>query len=122
MTETAVGLGKEAKASMEELGRSAGKRLDEARDDTGSALHTAASSVRTAGRQSSEAIGGLATGAANRLDATASYVEAHDARDVYAGLRRFARRHLAASLVAAAGLGFLAGSALRGATPARAKS
>jgi len=119
VTETALGLGKEAKASMEEFGRSAGRKLDEARDETGSALHTAAASVRTAGRQSSEAISGLAKGAANRLDATASYVEAQDARDVYAGLRRFVRRHLTASLVAVAGLGFLAGSAARRTAPAR---
>jgi hypothetical protein len=122
ITKTALGLGKEATASIEELGRSAGKRLDEARDETGSALHTAACSVRTAGRQGSEAIKGLATGAANRLDATASYVEEHDAGDVCAGLRRLACRHLTASLAAAAGIGFLAGSALGRATQARPKS
>jgi ElaB/YqjD/DUF883 family membrane-anchored ribosome-binding protein len=112
LTESASELGKEAKDSMEDLGRSAGRRLDEARDETGAALHTAASSVRKTGRQGSEAIDNLATSAADRLDATASYVEDHDLRDAFAGLRRFGRRHLAGSLVAAAAIGFFAGSAL----------
>ena len=112
MTESAAELGKEARESIEELGRSANKRLDEARDETGEALHAAASSVRTTGRKGSEAIGNLATGAADKLDATASYVEDHDLRDVAAGLRRFGRRHLTGSLLAAAAIGFLAGSAL----------
>jgi ElaB/YqjD/DUF883 family membrane-anchored ribosome-binding protein len=112
VTETASELGKEAKESVEELGRSAGRRLDEARNETADALHAAASSVRTTGRKGSEAIDNLATSAADRLDATASYVEDHDLRDVFTGLRRFGRRHLAGSLVTAAVIGFLAGSVL----------
>lgn len=116
VTETASELGKEAKGSVEELGRSAGRRLDAVRTETGAALHTAASNVRTTGRQGSEAIDNLATGAADRLDATASMVEDHDLSDALAGLRRFGRRHLAGSLVAAAAFGFLAGSAIRRAT------
>jgi ElaB/YqjD/DUF883 family membrane-anchored ribosome-binding protein len=104
---------------VEELGRSAGKRLDEARDDTGGALHSAASSVRATGRQGSEAIDNLAASTANRLDATASYIEDHDLSDLFTGLRRFARRHLTGSLVAAAAIGFLAGSALSRGTPVR---
>ena len=112
LTETASELGKEAKESMEELGRAAGKRLDEARDETGSALHAAASSVRTSGRRGSRAIDNLATSAADRLDATGSYVEDHDLRGVLTGLRKFGRRHPTSSLVAAAAIGFLAGSAV----------
>jgi ABC-type transporter Mla subunit MlaD len=112
LTETASELGKEAKESMEELGRSAGKKLDDARDDTGGALHAAASSVRKTGRQGSEAIGNLATSAADRLDATASCVEDHDLKEVFTGLRRFGRRHLTGVLVGAAAIGFLAGSAI----------
>ena len=113
VTERASELGKETKESMEELGRSAGRRLDEARDETGAALHTAASSVRTTGRKGSEAIDNLAADAAGRLDATASYIEDHDLRNVFIGLRRFGRRHLTGSLMAAAVVGFLAGSAFR---------
>jgi len=112
LTETASELGKDARESIEDLGRSAGRKLDEARDETGSALHSAASSVRRTGRQGSEAIDNFATGAADRLDATASYVEDHDLRDVYTGLRKFGRRHLTGTVVAAAAVGFLVGAAL----------
>jgi hypothetical protein len=122
VTESASELGKEAKASVEELSRSAGKKLDTVRSETGAALHTAASSVRETGRQGSEAIGNLASGAADRLDATASLVEDNDLRDVVTGLRRFGRRHLAGSIVAAAAIGFLAGAAIRRATHTCAKS
>lgn len=92
ITETA----KEAKDSIEKLGRSAGRKLEEARDETGGALHTAASAVRTT---------------ANRLDATASYIEDHDLKKVFTGLQKFGRRHLTGSLVAVAAIGFFAGSA-----------
>jgi len=112
LTETASELGKDARESIEDLSRSAGKRLDDARDETADALHTAATSVRRTGRQGSEAIDNIATGAADRLDATASYVEDHDLKDVYNGLRRFGRRHLTGTVVAAAAVGFLAGAAL----------
>ena len=116
LTETVPELGKEARESMEELGRSAGRKLDQARDDTGDALHAAASSVRTTGHKGSEAIDNCSTRTAARLDATASYVEDHDLNDVVTGLRKFARRHLTGSLVAAAAVGLVAGSAICRAT------
>ena len=115
-TETASELGKEARGSIEELGRSADKRLNEARDETGDALHAAASSVRRTVRQGSSAIDDCSTRAADRLDATASYIEDHDLGDALNGLRRFARQHMAGSLVAAAAAGFLCASALSRAT------
>lgn len=111
VTETAAELGKQARESIEELGQSAGKKLDEARDETGGALHSAASSVRRAGRQSSAAIDNCSTRTADQLDATASYIEDHDLGDAFTGLRRLARRHPTSSFVAAVAIGFLAGSA-----------
>jgi ElaB/YqjD/DUF883 family membrane-anchored ribosome-binding protein len=116
VTEAAAELGKQARESIEDLGQSAGKKLDEARGETGGALHSAASSVRSAGRQGSAAIGNCSTRTADQLDATASYIEDHDLGDAVTGLRRFAFRHPASTLVAAAALGFLAGSALSRAT------
>ena len=112
LSEKASELSKEAKESMEDMSRSAGRKLDEVRDETGGALHTAAASVRTTGRQGSEAIDNLATSTADRLDATASYIEEHDLSRVYTGLRGYGRRHLAGSMLAAAAIGFLAGSAI----------
>ena len=97
---------------MEELGRAAGRKLDEARHETGGALHAAASSVRTTARRGSKAIDNLASSAADRLDATASYVKDHDLKGALTGLRKFSRRHPTRSLVAAAAIGFLAGSIL----------
>ena len=110
LTETASELGKQTRESIEELGRSAGRRLDEARDETGAALHSAASSVRSTGRQSSAAIDNCSTQTADGLDATASYIEDHDLGDAVTGLRRYARRHMTGSLVAAAAIGVLAGA------------
>jgi ElaB/YqjD/DUF883 family membrane-anchored ribosome-binding protein len=112
LTEKASELGAGAKESMDELGRSAGKKLDEAREETGDALHSAASSVRATARRGSDAIDNLATGTADRLDATASYVEDHDLKGVFTDLRKFGRRHLTGSLMAAAAIGFFAGTAL----------
>ena len=110
LTKTASELGNEAKESMEELGRAAGRRLDEALNETGDALHTAASSVRTTGRRGLKAIDNFTTGAADRLDATASYVKHHDLGGMLTGLRKFTRRHPTRSLLAAAAIGFFAGS------------
>ncbi len=112
LTEKASELGAGAKESMDDLGRSAGRKLAEAREETGDALHSAASSVRATG----DAIDNFATGTADRLDATASYVEDRDLKGVFTDLRRFGRRHLTGSLVAAVGIGFLAGSAWNRAT------
>jgi ElaB/YqjD/DUF883 family membrane-anchored ribosome-binding protein len=121
LTDAASELGKDAKDSVEELGRSAGRKLDNARDETADALHDAASTVRRTGRQGSDAIDNLAKGAADRLDATATYVEDHDLEDAFNGLRKFARRHLTGSLVFAAAVGFLAGAALNRATHSRGR-
>lgn len=95
---------------MEALGRTAGSKLDAARDETGRALHTAASSVRSGGRQSARVIDKVSANAADRLDATATYVQRHSVRGM---LRGFGRRHLAISLVAATAAGFLAACAMR---------
>lgn len=110
---TASELGKDAKESVEELGRSAGRRMDEVRGETGAALHTAARSVRGAGLGGSAAVEELAAGTANQLDATASFVENHDLRDALTSLRMFSHRHLTGSLLAAAAVGLLAGTAIR---------
>jgi ElaB/YqjD/DUF883 family membrane-anchored ribosome-binding protein len=103
----------EAKEQAEDLGRTAAKKLDEVRNQTADALRTAASSVRTTGRQSSEIIDNCATNTADRLDATASYVEQHDLSGVASGCRQAVRRHPAGSLMVATAIGFLAGSAIR---------
>ncbi len=112
LTDAASEMGKDARESVEELGRSTAGKLDDARDQAAGALHTAASSIRKTGRESSETIDNLTTGAADRLDVTASYVDNHDLQDALSGLRNFAHRHLTETVVFAAAAGFLAGAAL----------
>jgi hypothetical protein len=112
LNEQVSDLGKDAKESIEELRQSAGRKLEAARGETVDALHAAATSVRATGRQGSEAIDNIADNAADRLDATASYVEDRDLREAFTGLRRFCRRHLTGSLMAAAAVGFVAGTGL----------
>jgi hypothetical protein len=103
-------LGKEARESVEEFARNAGDRLDAMRTGTGGALHAAASSVR----KSSATMDNLATGAADRLDATASYLEGWTVKKALSGVGRFAQNHMSSCLIAAAAVGFYAGSALGG--------
>jgi ABC-type transporter Mla subunit MlaD len=90
-----------------------GAKVTATKDQAADALHAAASSVRATGRQGSEAIDNLATGAADKLDATASYVDDHDLRGVFTGVRQAVRRYPTGSLVIATALGFCAGSAIR---------
>jgi ElaB/YqjD/DUF883 family membrane-anchored ribosome-binding protein len=116
LTETASQLGakvSEAKEQAADLGRAAAKKLDEVRTQTAGALRTAASSVRTTGHQSSEIIDNCTTNTADRLDATASYVEQHDMKGVARGFRQVVRRHPAGSFMIATAIGFCAGSAIR---------
>ena len=125
LTETASAIGDkvaEARETVDDVAQAAGKTLDAGREETAGKLRTAASSIRTTGRQSSQAIDRIAKGTAERLESTASFVQDCDLKSVSAGLRQFARRHVTGSLVVAAALGFLAGSALRRGRPSRAQN
>ena len=116
LTDAAASIGdkaSEVRNQAEHLVRSAGKKLQEARNETAGGLHAAASSVRNTGRQGSEAIGNLANNAADKLDATALCVESYDPRDAITGLRRVISRHPARSVVIATAIGFFAGCAIR---------
>jgi len=108
---TAKEVSRDVKDSVAHFGKSAGRTIDIARDQTGSALHSVASSMR----KGSAKVDRFATGAAKRLDATASFVEDADLKGLAASVRRFGRKHLTLTVLVAASLGFLVGSALRGA-------
>jgi len=110
--ETAPECGNGDGDSVEELSRSAARKIDRGIDQTGSTLHSAASSVREKGRQGSAAIDNLAAGTADRLDAAASYIEDQRAADVFERVRSFAHRHPTRTLLVAAAIGFLAGSTI----------
>ena len=116
LTETTSHLGErlsDAKEQVKGLGRTAGEKLDDALHWTAGEVQTAASSVRTAGRHGSEAIDGLASATADKLDSTAAYVGSHDAGGMFADIRQVMSRHPMGLFAIAAAIGFLAGAALQ---------
>jgi len=102
-----------AQQRTENLGRTAGEALDEARNETAAALENAASSIRTTGHYGAETIETLSEGAASKLDSTAAYVRSHGVGGTFIHLRQVVARHPSGFLIVAAGIGFLAGSAYR---------
>jgi ElaB/YqjD/DUF883 family membrane-anchored ribosome-binding protein len=108
VAETALDFSRDVLDSMGHFGRTAGKKIETARGQTGDALHAAASSMR----RNSSKIDGLAKGAAKKLDATAHFVQHADLKGLRTGARRFSHNHLTLSLLVAAAAGFLAGAAL----------
>ena len=102
-----------AQGELEDLGRTVGKKLDEARSGTADALESAASSVRSTGRRGAETIDALSRNAAGKLDTSAAYVRSHDVGGMLTNLRQVIRRHPTGFVLLAAGIGFFAGSAVR---------
>lgn len=102
-----------AQQHLEDLGRTVGEKLDDARSGTADALESAASSVRSTGRRGAETIDNLSRNAAGKLDSSAAYVRSHDAGGMLSNLRQVMGRHPTGFLLLAAGIGFFAGSAVR---------
>jgi hypothetical protein len=105
---TAIDTGREVKDSVTEFVRSASGRIDTVRDQTGDALHAAASSVR----KGSAKIDVIAGDAASRLDTTASFVKDADLKSLSAGVRRFGQKNLTFTVLVAAAAGLWVGLAL----------
>jgi len=102
-----------AQECLEDLGRTSGETLDQARQGTAALLESAASSVRSTGRQGASAIETLSENTAGKLDSTAAYVRSHDVGGMLGNLRRVIGQHPTGFLLVAVGIGFLAGSAVR---------
>ena len=111
-TKTGAGLDS-AQEQLENLGRTVGEKLDEARSGTADALESAASSVRSTGRRGAETIDALSRNAAGKLDTSAAYVRSHDVGGMLTNLRQVIGKHPTGFVLLAAGIGFLAGSAVR---------
>ena len=77
--------------------------------ETAESLHAAASTIR----KSSKAIEDVAKGTATKLDGAGSYIERHNVKRTIADSRQLFRRFPDQSLAVAAGVGFLAGFAIR---------
>jgi len=113
----------EVKDSAEALAHAAGKRLDAAgrklddvRAGTADALHTAATTIRTTGKQSAGVISGLTSGTADKLDAAGNFLARQRLRKIPENLRGAVRRNPTGSVIVAAALGFLAATAFRAMT------
>jgi|SRR5580658_5913199 ElaB/YqjD/DUF883 family membrane-anchored ribosome-binding protein len=85
------------------------KQVDELGRETAGGLHAAASSIR----KGSKAIEDLAESTANKLDGAGTYVEKHNLKRAVGESRQLVRRYPAESLLLAAGVGFVAGFAMR---------
>ena len=85
------------------------RQVDELGRETAGGLHAAASSIR----KGSKAIEDLAESTANKLDGAGTYVEKHNLKRAIGESRHLVRRYPAESLLLAAGVGFLAGFAIR---------
>ncbi len=92
-------------------------RIAEQVDDLGreaaGSLHAAASSIRKGGQQGSKAIRDIAEGAASKLDGVGTYDRKHDLKHTIGESRQLVRRYPVESIFLAAGLGFVAGFAIR---------
>jgi ElaB/YqjD/DUF883 family membrane-anchored ribosome-binding protein len=108
VADTASELGQQVMESAGDFSRTAGRKIADARENTGSALHAAASSVR----QRSRAIDEAARGTARKLDAAGSFVEDFTSKNILASIRKFGRDHSTAFVIAGLALGFVAGAAL----------
>jgi ElaB/YqjD/DUF883 family membrane-anchored ribosome-binding protein len=103
---------------VSDFGRDAADTLDNARREAAGGLHTAASSIR----KGSKTIENFAETAAKTLDEAGTYVKKHDLKRAVGDSRQLVRRYPGESIAFAAGLGFLAGFAIRRLTHACAKT
>jgi hypothetical protein len=85
------------------------EQLDDIGRETAKSLHAAASSIR----KGSDATDDLAEGVANKLDGAGTYVATHNVKRAIVESRQLVGRYPAESLLLAAGVGFLAGFAIR---------
>jgi hypothetical protein len=88
-------------------------KIDTVRRRTADTLESAADSVRSAGDQSGNAINDAANNAGGKLDSAAAFVRALPGRRTMAGLRQTIRRNPMGSLLFATAVGIVAGMACR---------
>ncbi len=98
------------------LARSAGKKIDNVASGAADALHSAASTVRSTGRQSAAAINDFTSGTAEKLHAAGNFIDRNRLKNMPENLRRAVKRNPGASVVVALALGFLAATAIRAMT------
>ena len=105
---------------VKEAGHDAVNAIDEKRTSAADSLASAASSLHSGadkaadlGQKSGEKVSTLAHGAADKLQAGADYMRAHDFKDVMQSVEGYVRRNPGQALVAAGVVGFLAARVMR---------
>ncbi len=101
-----------ARHAAQDLAQSVSNRLGEIKTCSADALHSGASSVRTATGRGSAALTDAGENVAARLDAASSYIVGRDHSSWVRSLRRAVTRHPASLLAIAAAAGFCAGAAI----------
>jgi hypothetical protein len=101
-----------ARQAALDLAQSVSSKLGEIKTSSADALHSSASSVRTATGRGSAALTDAGESVAARLDAASSYVGGRDHSSWVRSLRRAITRHPASLLAMAAAAGFCAGAAI----------
>lgn len=105
-----------AKDKASEMTHKATDKVDERRGQASEAMDTAATQLRERGESlpGGERTTEMASMAADKVEATSTYIRDNDVEDMMADLETFVRSHPTQSLVAAGVAGFLVGRMLRG--------
>ena len=103
----------DAKEKAAELTRNAEEKVNQKRQAAAEALQSTAGSLRNKAQSSGEALANFGSRTADRIQSTADYVRDHDMRGMMGDLEGVVRRNPGPSLIAAAALGFIIGSAMR---------
>lgn len=106
----------QAKEKAGEMAHSATQAIDDRREQASSMMGTAAEQLRERGESlpGGERTTEMAAMAADKVEATSTYIREHDVNDMMTDLETLVRNHPTQSLIAAAAAGFLVGRMLRG--------
>lgn len=103
----------QAREKAAELAKNAASAIDTGMHTAAHKLQDTASSLRSTGTSGSSRVTNVANRAADGLESTARYMQDYSTNDLVSGLEQMVRRNPGPSLVAAAAVGFLIGTALR---------
>jgi hypothetical protein len=96
-----------------QAGIAALNKIDEQRENAAGKLDSAAAKMHEAAEFGAQRVASTVHSAAEGIESGAEYLRQHDTKRVAADLAGVVRNHPGSALLIAAGLGFLAGRALR---------
>jgi ElaB/YqjD/DUF883 family membrane-anchored ribosome-binding protein len=102
-----------ARDKAQEVGQSAVNKIDEGRESTAGALHSAATTMHETADTGARRISDAVHSAAHGIESTADYIRAHDTKQMMADVENVVKTYPGTSLLVAAAVGFLAGRAFR---------